>query len=69
MDSSASTVPVSVPAVLHAVDQNDLVVFEDLVDDAVVLTLNPVGELRQVRLELGERESVTHTKPSRRPRY
>jgi hypothetical protein len=33
-----STRPVHVPAVLHAVDQNNLLVFEDLVDDSVVAT-------------------------------
>jgi hypothetical protein len=33
-----STWPVRIPAVLHSVDQNDLVVIEDLVDDAIVAT-------------------------------
>jgi len=35
---AGSTRPVHVPAVLHAVDQNNLLVFEDLVDDSVVAT-------------------------------
>ncbi len=33
-----STLPVHVPAVLHTMDQNNLLVFKDLVDDSVVAT-------------------------------
>ena len=33
--------------------------------DAIVLTLDPVGQLREMRLDLGERERVSHDREYR----
>jgi hypothetical protein len=62
-DRMRSTRPVHVPAVLHAVDQNDLVVFKDLVDDAVVTTSRRPQALRFTNQRLAEPVRVFSDRP------